>query len=153
MVGKGRADVDPMEGWVCVYGVAQEIEADIVVGLLEEEGIPVLKRYPGAGEFLKLASGLTSGVDIYVPEASALRAGEILERGDTLGVEASEDEWNAPPQSVADESREEAAEKVSETRNPGAGLKGKGLPWAILVMIVLLAVALLVQHRGLFWQG
>ncbi|WP_240985298.1 putative signal transducing protein [Acididesulfobacillus acetoxydans] len=68
-------------GWVLVYGVAQEVEADIVLGLLQEEGIPALKRYPGAGQFLKLAYGLTSGVDIYVPVSQAARAKLLLAGG------------------------------------------------------------------------
>ncbi|MDA8227247.1 MAG: DUF2007 domain-containing protein [Desulfitobacterium hafniense] len=53
--------------WEYLYGVPQEPEADIIVGLLNDHGIPAVKRYPGPGEFLKAAYGITTGVDIYVP--------------------------------------------------------------------------------------
>lgn len=55
------------ENWSYLCGVAQDLEADIIIGLLNEDGIPVIKQYPEAGSFLKIAYGLTTGVDLYVP--------------------------------------------------------------------------------------
>lgn len=49
------------ENWSYPYGVTQEIEADIIIGLLNEESIPVIKQYPEAGGFLKKAYGLATG--------------------------------------------------------------------------------------------
>lgn len=124
-----------LEGWVYVYGVAQEVEADIVLGLLQEEGIPAVKRYPGAGQFLKLAYGLTSGVDIYVPESDSVRARELLQSESTGNDEKPQlPTSNLPP-------------------DPGAptSVFGGRLRWIILGMAVLLAFALLLQQHGLFW--
>jgi|GEM_PF-4922010 len=53
--------------WSYLQSVTQDIEADIIIGLLNEADIPTLKQYPEAGAFLKIAYGLTTGVDLYVP--------------------------------------------------------------------------------------
>ena len=62
--------------WVFLTSVATEIEADILLGLLEQENIPVRKVFPGIGN-LKATYGLMSGVEVYVPEEQ-IRQAKIL---------------------------------------------------------------------------
>ncbi|AFM00612.1 hypothetical protein Desde_2267 [Desulfitobacterium dehalogenans ATCC 51507] len=66
-----------MKRWVFLTNVTTEVEADIIIGLLEQEGILAQKAYPGAGN-LKVTYGLINGVEIYVPEERAKQAKEIL---------------------------------------------------------------------------
>jgi hypothetical protein len=62
--------------WSFLTSVATEIEADILLGLLDQEKIPVRKVYPGIGN-LKATYGLLNGVELYVPE-SQLQLAKIL---------------------------------------------------------------------------
>lgn len=63
--------------WDLLISVTTEIEADILIGLLEQENIPSRKIYPGIGN-LKASYGLMSGVDVYVPNQLILQAKELL---------------------------------------------------------------------------
>ena len=63
--------------WTFLKGVATEIEADILIGLLEQENIPVRKHYPGIGN-LKASYGLLNGVELYVPDVLILQAKELI---------------------------------------------------------------------------
>lgn len=63
--------------WVFLTNVLTEVEADIIFGLLEQEGIPAQKAYPGVGN-LKAAYGLINGVEIYVPKDYVEQAKDIL---------------------------------------------------------------------------
>lgn len=64
--------------WVFLSSVTTEIEADILIGLLEQENIPARKIYPGIGN-LKATYGLISGVEIYVQNDHILQAKAILD--------------------------------------------------------------------------
>lgn len=66
-----------MKNWVYLTSVMTEVEADIVIGLLEQEHIPAQKAFPGIGN-LKATYGLINGVEIYVPKEQAMQAKEIL---------------------------------------------------------------------------
>ncbi|ACL20837.1 hypothetical protein DesLBE_0541 [Desulfitobacterium sp. LBE] len=66
-----------MNRWVFLTNVTTEVEADIVIGLLEQGHIPAQKAYPGLGN-LKAAYGIVNGVEIYVPEDCLKHAKEIL---------------------------------------------------------------------------
>ncbi|SNX54531.1 DUF2007 domain-containing protein [Thermoanaerobacterium sp. RBIITD] len=60
--------------------VYDDIEADIVESLLNSYDIPVLKKYKGAGVYMKVFMGKTKlGIDIYVPSKFFDKAKEILE--------------------------------------------------------------------------
>jgi len=76
------------QGWVLLANVATEMEADIILGLLEGEGVPAWKDYPGIGD-LKPSFGLLNGVDIYVPEDCSQTAQEIL-KGENIEQLANE---------------------------------------------------------------
>ncbi|TGE32445.1 hypothetical protein [Desulfosporosinus sp. Sb-LF] len=67
------------ENWSFLCGVSQDLEADIIIGLLKQEAIPAIKQYPEAGGFLKIAYGLTTGVDLYVPKESRHTALQLIE--------------------------------------------------------------------------
>lgn len=61
-----------------VYRAANEMEAQIIRGRLEEEGIPVLLRYEAAGPVFGLAVGALAEVRILVPAALAEQARLLL---------------------------------------------------------------------------
>ena len=63
--------------WALVTYVDSEFEADVVIGLLEQEGIPTKKAYPGISN-LRDSYGLVKGVEIYVPEECSQLAKEII---------------------------------------------------------------------------
>lgn len=63
--------------WTFLINVTTDIEADILIGLLEQENIPAKKIYPGIGN-LKATYGLMSGVDVYVPDNMILQAKDLL---------------------------------------------------------------------------
>ncbi len=61
-----------------VYRAANEMEAQIVRGRLQEEGIPVLLRYEAAGPVFGLAVGALAEVRVLVPAALAEQARLLL---------------------------------------------------------------------------
>lgn len=61
-----------------VYRAANEMEAQIIRGRLEEEGIPVLLRYEAAGPVFGLAVGALAEVRVLVPAALAEQARLLL---------------------------------------------------------------------------
>jgi len=67
------------ENWSYLCGVTQDFEADIIIGLLNEASIPAIKQYPEAGAFLKIAYGLTTGVDLYVPTGLSELARQLIQ--------------------------------------------------------------------------
>lgn len=64
--------------WGFLISVTTEVEADILIGLFEQENIPARKIYPGFGN-LKATYGLISGVEIYVQSDYLLQAKAILD--------------------------------------------------------------------------
>ena len=51
-------------------------EADLVCGILQQEGIPYYKKEMGAGTMY--CGGAIAGADVYVPESEFERADEIV---------------------------------------------------------------------------
>ena len=51
-------------------------EADLVCGILQQEGIPYYKKEMGAGTLY--CGGAIAGADLYVPESEYDRADEIV---------------------------------------------------------------------------
>ena len=66
--------------------VARQIEAQIIKGRLESEGIPVLLSYESAGLVYGLMVDGIGEVRIMVPERLAEQAKEILEMGNESGT-------------------------------------------------------------------
>ena len=56
------------------------IEADILESKLNAEGIPVIRRYGGAGNAMEIIMGtsITSPIDLYVPEEALEDARNII---------------------------------------------------------------------------
>jgi len=65
--------------------VARQIEAHIIKGRLESEGIPVLLSYESAGLVYGLTVDGIGEVRIMVPKRLAEQAKEILEMGNESG--------------------------------------------------------------------
>ena len=63
---------------VIVWEAANLMEAEIVKGRLEAEGIPALIRGDAAGTIFGLTAGELAKADVLVPAALAERAAEIL---------------------------------------------------------------------------
>ena len=141
------------DGWVYLCGAAQEIEADIIAGLLEEQKIPIRKKYLGAGEFTKIASGLTSGIDIYVPQKYltegqavikvAKSAYESFDIGaDNARVEAGELDDGLNRRYEEEQSLPLNGTEVTDSR--------AGWWLGLLAIIILLVVVFVVRTNGLF---
>lgn len=67
-----------MMEWVKLASVRNDLEADLLGGLLEGEGIPVQKRYPRAGQYLKVFLGPVVEVEVWVPVAREEEARRVL---------------------------------------------------------------------------
>lgn len=64
--------------WEHLVFLYNEMEADIVTGLLETEGIPVIKTYKGMGVLHKVYTGKATVVDLFVPAERLAQAKELL---------------------------------------------------------------------------
>lgn len=72
------------EEWSFLTQASNEIEATIIESILDSEGIPVIKKYQEAGEYLKIYMGMTNyGVDIYVPSRLKEEARQALNKTDS----------------------------------------------------------------------
>jgi len=59
--------------------VFNDVEADIVEGLLKEHGIVCVRKYKGSRGYMKVVMGTALGVDIYVKPEDYKTAKEIIE--------------------------------------------------------------------------
>jgi len=71
----------PEGGQLVTVCIARQIEAQIIKGRLESEGIPVLLSYESAGVVYGLTVNGLGEVRVMVPENLAEEAKEILEIG------------------------------------------------------------------------
>jgi hypothetical protein len=71
---------EPWRGGVYLTTASNSFEADIFVSKLEAEGIPAMKRYMEASNFIEISMGMSSAypVEIYVPESALEEAGEVI---------------------------------------------------------------------------
>ncbi len=65
--------------WTFLVNCSDEFQAGMIIGFLEEEGIPSMQKYKGSGDYMKIITGVGKDVDILVPEKDHARAKEILE--------------------------------------------------------------------------
>lgn len=64
---------------IMVYNAKDDIEANWLMSILEEEGIQCYSRDSGSGEYMKITCGFSVfGKDIYVEEDCAERAKAIV---------------------------------------------------------------------------
>ncbi|HHY05167.1 MAG TPA: zinc ribbon domain-containing protein, partial [Thermoanaerobacterales bacterium] len=62
-----------------LVSVMDEIEYSIIESKLFQSGIPIMKKYKGAGAYLSVFMGMTPfGIDIYVPSKSLKLAKELI---------------------------------------------------------------------------
>ncbi len=76
-------DTEKKEPWrdgFYLTTASNSFEADIFVSKLDAEGIPAMKRYVGASNFIEISMGMSSAypVEIYVPESALEEAREII---------------------------------------------------------------------------
>jgi len=64
--------------WVVIDKVAGDLQAEILRGLLEAQGIQVLLSQEGAGRALGLSVGPLGEVEILVPEEQRQEASQVL---------------------------------------------------------------------------
>lgn len=67
------------EQWVKIETVFEQLQAELLRGLLEAQGIGVLLSQEGAAKALGLSVGTLSEIEVLVAEGDAERAGEILD--------------------------------------------------------------------------
>lgn len=67
------------EKWVYLMSTYNDVEADIVIGLLNNYGIKAIKQYSGPYQYLKVYMGTAFNVKILVPESLLNQAKEIIE--------------------------------------------------------------------------
>lgn len=65
-------------GWVFLQSTLNDVEADIIAGLLESHEIPTMRRYPGYSSLAKIYTGSPFGVEIYVPAHLIKKARDLL---------------------------------------------------------------------------
>ncbi len=88
----GSVTTDP----VVVWRAANWLEAQVVKGRLESEGIPVLLRGEALGPLYGLTTGGLAEVDLLVPEPLAERAQELLRSLEEVDDELEEDDLEEP---------------------------------------------------------
>lgn len=65
---------------VLLFTADNEMTAGMVEALLKDNGIPVLRKYRGAGLHMKILLGNTmTGIDLYVPAAEEEKAKELID--------------------------------------------------------------------------
>ena len=71
---------DEWRGGVFLCTTKDSLEADILESKLRSEGIPCLKKYRGASNFLEIAMGQNTAfpIDLYVPEETLEDAKNII---------------------------------------------------------------------------
>ncbi len=69
---------DNGENFVFLLQVYNDVEADIVEGLLSQYNIKTVKRYRGNKSFIKTIMGTVLGVDIFVKSRDLKEAKDII---------------------------------------------------------------------------
>ena len=71
---------EPWRGGVYLTTAKTSLEADIIESKLTGAGIPSLKRYEGAANFIEITMGFNSAfpIEIYVPEEKLEEAREVI---------------------------------------------------------------------------
>lgn len=82
--------------WSFLTNVRNSQEAEIVVSLLESEGIPALKKHKGAGQFMEIYLGTANDLDLYVP-GSYLETARSLIGLKQVSIPAGRNDEEEPP--------------------------------------------------------
>lgn len=65
--------------WTKLADALNEMEATMIIGLLENEGIPTRKKYSGINQYLKIVMGPVVALEIWVPADREEEARNIIE--------------------------------------------------------------------------
>jgi len=76
----GKKDNNEWRDGVYLCTVENSFEADLLESKLRSEGIPSIKKFKGAGNFLEIFMGSNSAypIDLYVPEEALEDAKNII---------------------------------------------------------------------------
>ena len=71
---------EPWRGGVFLCTAESTFQADLLESKLRCEGIPCVKKYQGAANFIEIAMGNNNAypIDLYVPEAFLEQAKEVI---------------------------------------------------------------------------
>lgn len=64
--------------WEKLCTAANDLEADMIAGLLNHSGIPTQRKYPGINRCLKVIMGPVVALEIWVPAVRIREAREVL---------------------------------------------------------------------------
>lgn len=64
--------------WAFLQSTLNDIEADVITGVLETNEIPTMRKYPGSSSLAKVYLGSSFGVEIYVPAGQLEKARALL---------------------------------------------------------------------------
>ena len=79
--------------WQFLVNCADDFEAGLIMGALEEAGIATIKKYRGTGDSLKAMGGLGKDVDIFVPAGRLEKAREVLDFLKSEAEKEAEEEY------------------------------------------------------------
>lgn len=64
--------------WKKLCTAANDIEAEMIAGLLADAGIPIQRKYTGINQYLKVVMGPVVPVEIWVPQGKVSEAKDII---------------------------------------------------------------------------
>ena len=112
----------PRDGWTTVSSFLRAEEAELLRGLLESAGLPVLVEDVAISALNPLLQSAVGGAKVLVPDADAAQAASIVSQSGLFtgtapeGVEIPEEEWSAA-----------AAPDAAGRRDPAPGPAGAAL--------------------------
>lgn len=87
------------EQWKVVYETGGEFQADILVAMLEAEGIPTFISQEGAGRVYGLTIGRLGRVQVLVPNSELARAENVVRQFE-IGTLETDDDFPDEPGSI-----------------------------------------------------
>ena len=76
---KCNPEIEGSVEWDCLTTVANDIEFEMVAGILQMGEIPVIRKVKGVDGFMQIIMGVPiAGIDIYVPKDRFQEASELL---------------------------------------------------------------------------
>jgi ribosomal protein S18 acetylase RimI-like enzyme len=118
-------DQKDLDGPAFLINVSGEINAEMLEEILQNANIPVMRKYPGSGQYMQLVMGASiCGVDLYVPAEQLEEANKLIDGIGTAEDSTASGDMNAAgvvirPMYISD--YESLAELWSST--PGVGLR------------------------------
>lgn len=80
---EGKAVASDDSDWISLCNVSNDIEFEILKGVLEMGGIPVIRKIAGIDSYLIVFTGVppVGGIDVLVPEDRYEEARQLLDAG------------------------------------------------------------------------